>query len=94
MADLLLRLKATYFDQIAAGTKTEEYRKTTDYWVKRLEGKTFDRIILTKGYPPAHDASRHLVLPWRGFRRTTITHEHFGAEPVEVFAIHVGNAPI
>ena len=34
-------------------------------------------------------AARRLVLPWRGMRETTITHPHFGAEPVAVYAIRV-----
>lgn len=89
MPDLVLPLKAVYFDQIAAGTKAEEYRLANAYWTRRLEGRTFDRIVLTKGYPPRDDASRRLVRAWRGFRRMTLTHEHFGADPVEVFAIDV-----
>jgi hypothetical protein len=28
-------------------------------------------------------------LPWKGYRLTTINHPHFGADPVEVFAIDV-----
>lgn len=27
--------------------------------------------------------------PWRGYEEQTIQHEHFGIEPVNVFAIHV-----
>lgn len=86
---LVLPLKATYFDQIAAGTKPEEFRLATPYWRKRLAGRTYDRIVLTKGYPPTGDTSRRMELPWRGCRLTTITHEFFGLEPVEVFAIAV-----
>jgi ASC-1-like (ASCH) protein len=89
MADLHLPLKAVYFDAIKAGTKPREFRLCTPFWRKRLEGKTFDRVVLTKGYPPAADQSRRLVLPWRGYEVHTITHEHFGPEPVEVFAINV-----
>lgn len=88
-ADLYLPLKAIYFDQIAAGTKTEEYRQATAYWVKRLEGKTFDRIVLMRGYPAEHEHDRKLVRQWRGLRRTIMTHEHFGTEPVDVFVIDV-----
>ena len=89
MKTLTLPLKAIYFDQIAAGTKPEEFRLATPYWRKRLEGRTYDQIVLTKGYPPAGDAARRMTLPWRGCRLTTIQHEHFGPEPVEVFAICV-----
>lgn len=87
--DLTLPLKAEYFNAIKAGTKPEEFRLRTPFWRKRLEGRTFDRIVLTLGYPSRDDESRRLVLPWRGMRETTITHPHFGPEPVEVYAISV-----
>lgn len=86
---LTLPLKAEYFDQIKAGAKPEEFRLRTEYWRKRLEGRTYESIVLTKGYPSRDDADRRLELPWRGFREATITHPHFGDEPVEVFAIDV-----
>lgn len=88
--DLVLQLKSEYFHAIKAGTKTEEFRLRTPFWRARLEGKTFDRIVLTLGYPRCDDLTRRLVLPWRGMRVATITHPHFGAEPVEVYAITVG----
>lgn len=87
--DLILPLKREYFDQIKAGTKPEEFRLCTPYWKKRLEGKTYDRIVLTLGYPRRDDAERRLVLPYKGFAIRTITHPHFGADPVTVFAIDV-----
>ncbi|MEP9376152.1 ASCH domain-containing protein [Aquabacter sp. CN5-332] len=86
---LTLPLNGEYFDQIAAGTKTEEYRLVTPFWIRRLEGRTYDRIVLTRGYPKADDASRRIERPWRGFTYKTITHPHFGPKPVEVFAIDV-----
>ncbi|ADU98996.1 hypothetical protein [Alicycliphilus denitrificans] len=92
MKTLVLRLKAVYFDAIRDGQKLEEFRERTPYWRQRLEGRTFDRVVLTKGYPAAGDESRRLVRAWRGYRETTITHPHFGAAPVEVFAIDVSEA--
>ncbi|MFC6478570.1 ASCH domain-containing protein [Pseudomonas asuensis] len=89
MATLTLALKGEYFDAIKAGIKPEEFRLLTPYWRKRLEGCTYDCIELTKGYPARGDQVRRLSLPWRGYRITTITHPHFGSEPVEVFAINV-----
>ena len=89
MSTLVLPLKAEYFHQIKDGTKLEEYRLCTPYWRKRLEGRTFDRIVLTLGYPAASDTARRFVRPWRGYRETTITHPHFGPDPVQVFAINV-----
>ncbi|AVQ84828.1 RNA-binding protein [Variovorax sp. PMC12] len=92
MKTLHLPLKRCYFEQIRDGTKTEEYRLCTPFWQRRLEGQTFDRIVLTLGYPPAADAARRLERPWRGFSIKTITHPHFGTEPVHVFAINVAAA--
>ncbi len=86
---LTLPLKAEYFNAIRDGEKPEEFRLVTPYWRKRLEGRSYDGIVLTLGYPAADDASRRLEKPWRGFRQTTITHPHFGPNPVEVYAINV-----
>ena len=93
MADLVLPLKAEYFEAIRNGQKAEEFRERTPYWRRRLEGRTFDRVVLTLGYPQAGDTSRRLVREWRGYRETTITHPHFGDKPVNVFAIDVATAP-
>lgn len=87
--DLVLPLKREFFDAIKAGTKPEEYRLRNAYWRKRLEGKTFDRVILTLGYPKRDDHARRIVLPWQGYRECQITHSLFGAGPVDVFAINV-----
>lgn len=88
---LTLALKGEYFDQIKAGTKTEEYRLCTPFWQKRLRSPFgwVDRIVLTRGYPSRDDHTRRLELPWRGYTIKTITHPHFGPEPVEVYAIKV-----
>lgn len=89
MADLHIPLKGEYFDAIKAGSKPLEYRETTPYWRKRLVGRSYENVVLTRGYPKRDDAERRLVLPFRGFTEITITHPHFGAEPVQVFAIDV-----
>lgn len=86
---LTLPLKAEYFDAIRAGTKPEEFRLVTPFWRKRIEGRTYASVVLTKGYPKASDTERRLEVPWLGYRQITITHPHFGPEPVEVFAINV-----
>lgn len=95
MADLVLPLKGIYFDQIKAGTKTEEYRLCTPYWQKRLASPfgLYDRIVLTRGYPKRDDHERRLVRPWQGYSIKSITHPHFGPEPVTVYAITVGATP-
>lgn len=89
---LTLPLNGTYFDQIKDGSKVEEFRLVTPFWSKRLEGRSYGRIVLTRGYPARGDHSRRLVRSWRGFSRKTITHPHFGPDPVEVFAIDVSSA--
>ena len=88
--NLTLHLKKEYFEQIADGTKTEEYRIRTPYWIKRLEGRTYDNIILLCGYPSRYDTDKRLILPWRGCFRSTILHPHFGPEPVDVYVVRVG----
>ena len=47
---LHLNLFRKYFDQIAEGIKTIEYRDKTDYWKKRIEGKEYDFIKFRNGY--------------------------------------------
>jgi hypothetical protein len=94
MADLHLPLKGEYFHQIRNRTKDSEYRLVTPYWSKRLECRTYDRIVLTLGYPKKTDQSRRLILPWRGFTKQQIQHPHFGPDLVEVFAIRVCGVPM
>lgn len=91
MGDLTLPLKGEYFDQIASGEKPEEYRLRNVFWGARLVGKTFDRIVLTRGYPKGGgvEGVTRLTRQWRGYRTTVLRHPHFGAEPVAVFAIDV-----
>lgn len=89
MATLTLPLKGEYFDQIKNGSKLEEYRLCTPFWSKRLLGRSFSKIVLTRGYPKRTDTDRRIERPWRGCQVKTITHPHFGPEPVSVFAIRV-----
>lgn len=88
---LHLPLKAVYFREIRDGVKPFEYRLATPFWTKRLAGREYDRIELTLGYPPRADESRRMTRSWRGVQRQTITHPHFGPDPVEVFAILVND---
>lgn len=84
---LTLPLKGEYFDQIKAGTKVWEYRLATPFWIKRLDCRVYDTLVLTRGYPKRDDTERRLTMPYQGYRLETITHPHFGPEPVRVFAI-------
>lgn len=89
MKTLILPVKRIYFEQMRDGVKPFEYRLRTPHWRKRLEGRSYDQLIITLGYPSRDDADRRLVMPYAGYEVQTITHEHFGPDPVEVFAIRV-----
>lgn len=88
MKILHLNLKKEYFQAIKAGHKKYEYR-LAETWLKRLEGKSFDIVLIKCGYPKANDSERIIQRPWRGFEIQTITHPHFGEAPVQVCAILV-----
>lgn len=89
MTTLFLSLKSEYFDAIRDGSKTEEYREITPYWSKRIVGREYTDIVLTKGYPRADDMDRRIRKPWRGYRTGTIKHPHFGNQEIKVFIIDV-----
>jgi len=88
---LYLPLKAEYFDAIEAGEKPFEFRRANDHWTRRIAGRTYDRIVLTRGYPKGGgvEGETRLTRPWRKPHVQTITHPHFGPDPVEVYAIDV-----
>ncbi len=89
MKNLQLAVNGEYFDQMKSGEKVEEYRLVNDYWKKRLINREYDRLIITKGYPKRDDASRRIDVKYKGCKIKTITHPHFGNQPVMVFAIKV-----
>ena len=91
MATLHLPLIGEDFHQIKAGTKPKEYRLFNDYWIQRLVGRSYNRVVLTWGYPKADDTERRISCPWQGYTIETIQHEHFGPDPVTVFSIDVRN---
>lgn len=88
--NLNLHVKKEYFDQIASGVKQEEYRLMTPYWQKRLENRQYDNVVVLCGYPARNDATRRIVYAWQGYTCKTITHPHFGTNPVMVYAIRLG----
>lgn len=101
MSDLHLHLhvKTEYFEAIKRGEKTEEYRLKNDYWKQRLcilgqkrpDGMqpffkwAFEGIVIHNAYKSGNE--NRLTFPWRGWTLKTITHPHFGPDPVTVFAI-------
>lgn len=51
MADIHATLMYQWFDEIAAGRKTAEYRRITPYWEKKLTNiKPGDCIVFHRGY--------------------------------------------
>lgn len=89
---LVLNVKNKYFYEILNGRKVKEYRKRTPYWMKRIEGKTFDIVEVRNGYPPRYsNGVTALVFPWEGLTVETVTHKEFGKEPVEVYAINLNH---
>lgn len=87
---LHLPLKGVYFDMIRDRQKPEEYRLFNDYWQRRLLGKSYGVVELTRGYPSRDDRARRIRRRWRGYTVRTICHPFFGPTPVIVFAIDVG----
>ena len=87
MKILHLNLKAIYFDQIKSGEKKFEYRQKTSYWTRRIEGHHYGNIAIKSGYPKVGDSHRIIIRPWRSYEIQTILHPHFGADPVEVYAL-------
>jgi len=84
--DLHLRLKSCYFNDIRAGVKPFEYRLMTDYWSKRIVDREYDRVIFHDAYKKASPETM-IIQPYRGYEIQTITHDHFGPDPVTVFAV-------
>lgn len=89
--DLIIPVKGVYFDQIKARSKICEFRLITDYWRTRLQGRSYRHVVLLRGYPKGGgvEGETRLTREWRGFTNETLTHEHFGPDPVRVFAIDV-----
>ena len=67
---MTLRIPCTadWFRRVKNGEN--DYRPTTSYWCKRIDGKIFDTITFTLGYPKADDADRHYVIPFYGIKKT------------------------
>jgi len=86
--DLQLTVKRKCFEEIKAGRRREEYRLNTPYWGTVLDGKEFDRIVITLSRSKGGEDNR-IILPWRGYRRRTIASAEWGNEPREVFAIRL-----
>lgn len=91
---LVLHVKDEYYQDVKEGRKPFEFRLDNEYWRKRLVGQEYDVIIYMSGYPKKGDTSKTMTFPYHGYEMQTITHKHFGPEPVTVFAIAVGGDQI
>lgn len=87
--NLQIALKGEYFDAIKKGNKYYEFREFNNFWQKRLVGKNFDKIILTKGYPSKTETEKFLTFDYAGYIVKKLTHKHFGDQPLTVFAIRI-----
>lgn len=87
MAKLFMTIKREYFDEIKAGTKTEEYRLVKPHWINKLVGKEYTHIIFQNRY--STDAPR-IEVEYLGYEIKNITHEFFGDEEISVFALKLG----
>lgn len=87
---LTLHLKKKWWDKIASGEKTIEYRLATQYWLKILMGKDYDEIHLWLGYPKKTDREKLIIRKFTRVWFDRILHEEFGIEAVDVFCIEVG----
>lgn len=80
-----MTLHRKWFDQIAAGTKKEEYREFKEYWYNRLVDKHYDRIIFRNGY----SANAPIMeVEFKGVELKTITWDSGITD--EVFALKLG----
>lgn len=47
---LHLVLKYHWYDEIASGRKTREYREAKEFWIKRIWMKHYDFVVFHRGY--------------------------------------------
>ncbi|MGE4293870.1 MAG: hypothetical protein AB7E32_16880 [Desulfovibrio sp.] len=79
---LHLTLTRRWFDLIASGEKTEEYREIKPHWIARLDAREYDEIHFRNGYGPDAPFMR---VACRGIRRARFTFQK-----KRVFVISLG----
>lgn len=82
--NLFIIIKKKYLEEIISGAKIEEYRIISPYWVKKLVGREYDKIIFQAGYKKT---CLRYEIKYSGYEIKNINHEFFGKEPISVFAI-------
>lgn len=71
---LIIRIVKRYFDLIASGQKTMEYREMKDYWKKRLENKQYEFVKFINGYSKN---SPELLVEYKGLEFPVQCVEYF-----------------
>lgn len=100
---LYLPLKKEWFEMIASGKKTEEYRLMNDFWTKRICSKAkdgsfecskekFSYVEFTLGYPKKDDISKRMRFEISAIYPQKGGNPEWGANPDEMyFVIKLGN---
>lgn len=86
MRILHMTLHRKWFDQIAAGTKKEEYREIKPYREKKLS-KQWDAICFKNGY---HSGCPEMIVEFKRVRNRDIIFPITG-ERQKIFAIQLGD---
>jgi signal peptidase I len=68
MSTLRIPCNTYWFEKIKLGE--DDFRPFTNHWIKRIEGRTYDTITFTLGYPKNDEESRHYIVPFRGYFKT------------------------
>lgn len=87
MKDLFLIVTKKYFDEIKSGSKKEEYRLITSYWIKKIINKNYENIIFQLGY----NKKNRVIVKYLGFELKNIKHDFFGNDEISVFALKLGD---
>ena len=66
MRILHLTLLRKWFEKIASGEKTKEFREIKPYWTKRLENREYDEIWFKNGY---NKNSPFMKVEWKGLKK-------------------------
>ncbi len=83
MKTLKLTLKKKWFDMIASGEKTEEYRIPGPWIRSRLDGRSYDFVEFKNGY------GKHVPTVTLEFKGWSYGHgeEKWGAQPLALYAV-------
>ena len=84
---LHLHVKTEYFEAVKSGEKIFEYRLGNQYWTDRLFMRNYDGIVYYNAYKSG--AENRIEMPYNFWEMQTITHKHFGPDPVGVYAIRL-----